>query len=302
MKTYLLALLIAVCLIVPGLANWGSGDCGPVGPAGNFFAPAEYVWLPAPGGYTLWYGNVQIGACVVKDRAYFRLLPGPTWERGESPVQLPAGVCRCPDECVCPPNSCNCDPINCKCRKRQASLIEQLPKGGVETDKIRPGKRSINGRDCTKAELIAEVRKAAIPADQHLLRLVVIGSEARTTPILADLEKIPESKDFIVSTFPPNAWQVQDSGLAAGQPFSISVLTPSGAVLHRQSDYEGGISSLAEALRNAKDDYRADLSPDRRKSDPISALTKKIETVSGETWMLLGVAGFLLLKLYRKGN
>jgi len=299
-KTFLLALLITILLIVPSRANWGAGGCGPVGPVGVPQA-AEYVWFKAKGGYTLHYAGVQIGAYVVKDRAYFKLLPGPTWEPGECPAQLPPGVCQCPGGCVCPPDNCQCDPDNCPCQKKRHESLTGLPPGGVETDKIRPNRHSVNGKDCSRKEMLDAIKKAEVPNDQGKLRLVVIGSEDQTKPILEQLKTLPEAQDFLITAYTPDHWAVKDSGLTAGHAFSIVALTPDGTVLHRQNDCEGGIVALAEALRDAKDGYNGTSDPDRRKSDPLAALIEKVKATPPEHLGLLALIAYLLWK-YWKGK
>ena len=285
MKFLPFAFLVATLLAVPSRASWGSDGCGPVGPGSPSAAPG-YQWRPTQGvrEVGLYRDNVQIGAVRLSDRLYFaRPEPGVWYGPCEPPVALPPNLCQCPDGCNCP------DPTDCHCPKATPAAGANLPPDGVQADKVEANKHCVNGRQCSKEELIAAIKKAAIPTDQNKLRLTIIGPADLTAPVAKDIAGLPEASQYLVKEYTPDNWAVKDVGLTGGHAFSIVLQSPDGKELHRQSDYQGGIAALAEALREGSAGYDPGKTPDLRSHDPIEVLKKYAAEVPTEVWVVGGV-------------
>lgn len=306
MKSLFLAVLAGSMLVVSSHASWGIGGCGPVGPAP---VAQGYSWLQSgPGQFALMLDGRQIGGLRASDCTYFNLMPDGTWQEATCPTDLPPGVapvkkccpakgCKCGGYCHCTKDK-KCCP-DCPCGGSEKRVESELPTG-VEPDKVEADKHVVNGRSCSKREVMDAIKKATVPSDQNKLRLVLIGSQDATEAILRDLKGIPDAADFLTTAYTPDHWAVRDNGLANGKPFSIVVLTPDGTPLHRQWDYSGGVQALAEALRDAKAGYDPSKDPDLRKRDPIASLTnllrEKLQEVPTEVWVGLAIGAFLLYR------
>lgn len=169
---------------------------------------------------------------------------------------------------------------------------------GVDADKLEPGpKYKHNGQEISREEALRILGDKQLPDDKSLLRVTVIGDEARRKQVLDDLKTSPALaawKDkIVVKAYDPVHWAVKDSGFVTRGDPVVYVQDPSGKVLHRQVDYADGADGLALALRKADPNYKPDQDPDRRKDPPPFPLPY------GLTWptLLLGALGlFLLLK------
>lgn len=298
MRSFSLAFLVGVLLALPSQAGWQM-----VGPD----YPSQYTWLQSqedPDAFALLLNGRQIGAFYVSQSVYYALLPNGAWQVAETPVDLPASARKC-----CPAKGCHCRG-NCHCTKdkkccpdcpcgdSEQHVESDLPTG-VDVNKVESGKHSVNGKSCSKQDVLEALQKAQVPSDQNKLRLVLIGEQNATDAILGDLKGIPEVADFQVTAYTPDHWAVKDTGLAGGKPFSIVVLTPDGTVLHRQWDYDGGVQALTDALRDAKQGYDPSKDADLRKHDPIAdavkAVVEKVKSVPNEVWWIaLAVGAFLL--------
>lgn len=298
MRPFSLAFLVGILLALPSQAGWQ-----PVGPD----YPSQYTWLQSqedPDAFALLLNGRQAGAFYASQSVYYALLPNGAWQVAECPVEAPAGTY--PDKClccrICRKSDCRCSPSNkcwpgCHCGEKK-QVESDLPTG-VDVNKVESDKHSVNGRSCSKEDVLEALQKAQVPSDQNKLRLVLIGEQNATDAILGDLKGIPEAADFQVTAYTPDHWAVKDTGLSAGKPFSIVVLTPDGTVLHRQWDYDGGVQALADALRDAKQGYDPSKDADLRKRDPIADAVKvvveKVKSVPNEVWIILAVVGAFLL-------
>jgi hypothetical protein len=103
--------------------------------------------------------------------------------------------------------------------------------------------------------------------DSNKLRITIIGDEKVCRLALADLQALVKDIDdwAIVRSYPPGHWALQPGFVQSGSP-TIYCQAPSGKVLHRQDDYQGGCEEAAGALRKAKNSYDAKKDPDLRKS------------------------------------
>lgn len=201
--------------------------------------------------------------------------------------------CSCSDnthtECHCT-TECHCHPL-CTCNHAAEALEKK--NYGVQTDKISHHESiTVNGQPVQQSPM------PTIPEDSGKLHLTIIGSEAERKAVLHDLDAAPELAEFrdrfLVQDYPPDHWAVRLCGFhTAGHP-TIYLQTPSGAVLHRQDDYNGP-KPMAEAIRRATSDYSAGKDPDLRTS---LAFLYQVPTPA---WLLL--AGFAVPALFtRKGQ
>jgi len=116
---------------------------------------------------------------------------------------------------------------------------------------------------------------ASLPDDSQKLRVTVIGPEDKQKQVLADLGRLgPDLSIWAVTrAYAPEHWSVQPGFVKTGSP-TIYCQAPSGKVLHRQDDYEGGGEALVEALRKAKATYDPKKDPDLRVANQDTDVSK----------------------------
>lgn len=141
-------------------------------------------------------------------------------------------------------------------------MADQLGKRGFDHYEL-------NGRPVAQGDAFRAV-KEGVPADESLLRVTVIGSEAHRQRVISDLTNAPaQLRDrFVLQGYDPQHWAVQPGFFRGGSP-TIYVQSPSGQVLHRQDDYQDGPSGLFEAIRRADPNYTPTRDPDLRKSSSL---------------------------------
>jgi hypothetical protein len=74
-----------------------------------------------------------------------------------------------------------------------------------------------------------------------------------------------------IRDYDPKSWELSCGFKTDGDP-TVYCQAPSGKVLHRQDDYQGGPDALIGALRKAKANYDPKRDPDLRKADTITQL------------------------------
>jgi hypothetical protein len=179
---------------------------------------------------------------------------------------------------------------------------------GVEVDKLggRP-RYLVNGRETTRGAAHAALAGGGqVPDSTGKLRVVVIGGAAERQEVVRTFP--PEWKGRVVlQDYAPDHWHVARAGFhTQGKP-TIYALAPTGEVLHRQDDYQGGAEALARALagahealaglRRPRPDYDPARDPDLRRRVP--ALPRLVPRVPWSVWVL-GGAALILLFLGRK--
>ena len=246
MKASIACVWICALLLASGPARpvaWGqSAQCatGHCRPSQSPRFEWRY-WDEDPGRLYLYRNNVQIGGWDIEGR-YFRPYDARTGSWGPAtPAPTAAGQDSAP--------ALNFGVDTAKIEKHPQY---QLTKGG-ETQ-----------------EVTAEVAQAAIEKrlhdDSHKLRVTVIGSEPRRKQVRQDLDQMSELKEWaIVRDYPPDHWAMRTGGFAVDGDPTIYCQAPSGKVLHRQDDYQGGIEEAHKALRRAKEAYDRKKDPDLRK-------------------------------------
>ena len=131
--------------------------------------------------------------------------------------------------------------------------------------------------------------------DSSKLRITIIGDDGRQKQVSADLQSLMKDIDSwaMLRGYPPGHWALEPGFVQSGSP-TIYCQAPSGQVLHRQDDYEGGPSPTVEALRKAKTNYDARKDPDLRKT-PEQPTSKKYVS-----YALAAVAGAGVMHLTKR--
>ncbi len=268
-------------------ASWGS-SCGP----GQGLRPILTTYIPsAPPvqevGYrwqkldeeqqALYYHGKQIGAMWVKGLKagkYFSFDKG-IWTEAVSPISNP------------------------DYRPEMKHAEENF---GLDKTKIhQPTPNTISGKACTKEEALKSIYGAQVPDDGKKLRLTLIGPKADCDQVLNDLKA---SKDFeklkdlwLIQEYRPDEWAVQSGFKKDGKP-TIYLQTAEGKVLHRQDDYQGGVTQLVEAIRKADPLYDASKDPNVLQP-PSNGLPGPLKDIPLPI-LLLGGGAVLLLIFNRK--
>lgn len=146
---------------------------------------------------------------------------------------------------------------------------------GVERDKIGPDTKitrqgKVISRDDAVKLLKGGSPSSSLSDDSRKARLTVIGAEADRKKVLADIESDPALKAVVaerclVTAYPPDHWAVAGMGFVTTGTPTIYLQAPTGKVLHRQDDYEGGAARLVEAIRKADATYQPKKDPDLTK-------------------------------------
>lgn len=145
---------------------------------------------------------------------------------------------------------------------------------GVAADKIGGGEQyHLNGKAVSRQQALDALTSGNLTDDSAKLRLTVIGTEPDRKAVVGDLRAAPALAEFrerlLVQDYPPEHWAVRDAGfVTTGKP-TIYLQAPSGKVLHRQDDYQGGAEELAQAIRKADPNYRPEKDRDLRKPDVL---------------------------------
>lgn len=159
-----------------------------------------------------------------------------------------------------------------------------------QIDSPKP-KYRLNGKPVSREDAVEVIQTGKIPDDSGKLRVTAIGAPAETNRVRQDLAQSPAFKDLradlVCKFYPSNAWEVSKGFFTGGHP-SIYVQSPSGAVLHRQDDYEGGAEAMANAIRKADPNYDPAKDSDLRSS--LSGFLK-----SGKSLTQLLALGLLTL-------
>jgi hypothetical protein len=230
-------------------------------------AGSGYEWRTYPDGDTsqvaLYQGGIQVGAYRYADDAYF-------------PYDASAGRfgprCAPPLE---PPGRSNF---------------------GLDRERIRAGNHyRLNGRDATREQIEQLLQGGKdIPDNTRKLRIVIIGSDAERRPVVDDFAgpELAAWKDqAVIQDYAPDHWHVARAGYFTGGHPTIYVLAPDGTVLHRQDNYTGGASALADALRRARPDYQPEKDRDWRLPLPFRFVLPQIP------WSVYVLAGLALVAL-----
>jgi hypothetical protein len=123
--------------------------------------------------------------------------------------------------------------------------------------------------------------------DSNKLRITIIGDDGQQKKVTADIQSLLQDVNdwAIVRGYAPGHWALQPGFVQTGSP-TIYCQAPTGKVLHRQDDYQGGGEAAVGALRKAKNSYDAKKDPDLRKSqiepqDNSKLVTYGIAAVAG---------------------
>jgi hypothetical protein len=135
---------------------------------------------------------------------------------------------------------------------------------GVNIEKIAPTPRySVNGKEVSR-ETANDVLTNGLTDDSKKLRVTVTGPPEKRKQVADDLRKQTDADSFIVRDYDPKAWEMNCGFKTDGDP-TVYCQAPSGKVLHRQDDYQGGADATIAALRKAKAGYDPKKDPDLRK-------------------------------------
>lgn len=151
-----------------------------------------------------------------------------------------------------------------------------VPDGGIDPEKLTPdaGKNRfrMNGREVNEGIAFEALTGASgqLADDSGFLRLTVIGSDADRKAVMNDLLNDVSLKEFardmVLNDYPPDSWEVKQTGFRTDGHPTIYIQKPDGKVLHRQDDYRGGAGRLAGAIRKARPDYDPAKDPDLSKT------------------------------------
>jgi hypothetical protein len=272
MKTYLFAALIFLGTALTANAQCGGGQCRQPEPQ-----PTGYEWQanPADPGRVYLYlaGRLLGGYDLAED--YYRPYDtqSDSWGEKTSPP-------------VVPPH-----------RQQQAFF-------GVDASKLTGSEKYTlhTGAGCqeiTKSEAHGIVG-SQLQDDSNKLRVTVIGNDSQQKQVAADLAKSQAdlANWAIIRGYSPDHWALKPGFVTSGSP-TIYCQAPTGKVLHRQDDYQGGGKALAEALRKAKDIYDPKNDKDLRKSGADVDLSKG---ASYGLALAAGVGGSVLLSRRKEGE
>jgi hypothetical protein len=161
----------------------------------------------------------------------------------------------------------------------QSPSASQMPPGGVDPTQLDPSRGetfTVNGQRVDRKTAYESLWPRTGPGldlvdDSTWLRLTVIGPPADRKKVVEDL-KSPKYSELltkvIVRDYAPDDWAVQQVGFVTSGKPTIYIQAPSGKVLHRQNDYEGGAERLAGAIRKARPDYDPKKDPDLTRPPP----------------------------------
>ena len=162
-------------------------------------------------------------------------------------------------------------PANAKPEYIQEVLKAQKENFGVDQDKLSgEDEYSVHDRNGCRNISKSEAHKIVgqkLQDDSNKLRITVIGEDGTQKRVTADIRGLMKDIDnwAILRGYPPNHWSLEPGFVTTGSP-TIYCQAPSGKVLHRQDDYQGGGEELSEALRKAKSGYDSKKDPDLRKT------------------------------------
>jgi hypothetical protein len=238
------SIILTLCLATNAFGQCSNGKCSaPV-------TGVKYLWLRHDGDPTRWYlyaGAQLLGGFDTEDN-YFR----PYHAAGDSWGP-----------------------------RQPSSLGVRQDLFGVDTSKLT-GKDTYkvhNGNGCNEVSR-QEAHKIVgekLQDDSSKLRITVIGDDGQQKKAIADIQSLMKDVNdwAIVRGYPPGHWALQPGFFQSGSP-TIYCQAPSGKVLHRQDDYQGGGDEAVEALRKAKNNYDVKKDPDLRKSGIPSADNSKL--------------------------
>lgn len=237
--------------------------------------------------------------------------------RFKLPADVPPGKVTgaLPVGCLCEPCECN----GCDCRPALGQVVNEVPPGGIDADKIAPngsGGFHINGRRVDKQTAFESLTGAGnLIDDSGRLRLTVIGQDADRKRVLADLKGNATLSallaDVIVSDYAPDAWPVQGLGFKTDGKPTLYIQAAGGKVIHRQDDYDGA-ERIAGAIRKAKaydstkdNDLRNDPKPVAPQPAPSNPTPSKPDepvapTPDKGSLTLIAIAAFIVFMLARK--
>jgi hypothetical protein len=143
---------------------------------------------------------------------------------------------------------------------------------GLERDKIGDDAPaySVNGKWCSKRDAYELIQDKSLVDDSKKLRITVVGTEAKCTPVMTDLKSdsaLKEiTKDIVVRDYRPDHWHV-DGVFATGDP-AIYYQQADGTVLARWESYPGA-QQFGEQLRKSHPDYDPKRDPDGKPTPPV---------------------------------
>ena len=224
--------------------------------------PLSYTWKD---GY-LYYGNYLVG-CFNGHKYYG--WDGSKWVDGTpTPVSIPEN-------------------------------LKKLENFGVDTTRIKSGKCSVNGNECTKEQMIQAIEKGGLIDDTSKLHVTVIGENREK--VVSDLKTSDFAERILVQSYPADHWAIAPNlhyPSPTGAKPVVMVQTSDGKVLHAQRDYDDGKAglekALAEAIRKPVPHTDPDKFPDLRKGvkidDVLIWLTSK-SPLGVAWWVVLATIG-----------
>lgn len=167
---------------------------------------------------------------------------------------------------------------------------------GVQLDKLdATAKYKLHTQHGVREVTVQEAGKLVqegLPEDAEKPRITVIGTDSERKPVLDDLQKTPDlTKDCVIRGYKPDHWAIQGCGYQTDGHPTIYMQAPTGTVLHRQDDYQGGAQPTIEALRKAKKNYDPKKDRDMRKQ---SSLPMSIQWAPLFHAITAGLSGVLL--------
>lgn len=189
---------------------------------------------------------------------------------------------------------------------------------GVDRSKISTKPRyCINGKEVTRSQAIRAASEP-IPDDENRFRLVLVGSESDTTRVLTDTTRVIGDR-VIVQAYTPDCPLVKQRGWSAQGSPAISLLSPTGKVIARNTSgkYPGkeetiqAVNRLVNAYDTSKEGAKTGVYdpskdkdlfeqprpvPDPNKPGPDGGKPFSPEQIPWWAWLAGGVAVMLLLR------
>lgn len=221
-------------------------------------APTPYQWRTFrddPGRAYLYKGKLQVGGYDLETHQYRPLSADGTWG----------------DPCE-PPLAPPCFGLD----------LSKLP---------AEEKYTLNGREVPREAALEAIEKGVVD-DSHKLRVSVLGGEKVRKEVADELRRQLQAEDFAVRHYDPAAWELRTGHQVKGEP-TIYCQAPSGKVLHRQDDYQGGPGPAVAALRKARS-YDPSKDPDLRRPQLVPGLSLHP--------LLLALGGLALVLYLRKDD
>lgn len=152
-----------------------------------------------------------------------------------------------------------------------------LPKGLSPTPKY-----IVNGRPATQEDALKAIEQADFSKDKEKFRVTIVANKQDLKKIVNDLDAKLSSmglkEKVILKGYEPNAWEVKEFKVTDTP--SIYCQSPSGEVLHLQTDYEGGASEAVEAISAAIESFDPSAVVDRRKKVVNSDLLTVVAAIA----------------------